>query len=88
MTTENSKNNMIKFITDNYNYGATIMDAVGGYTHDESDFILCSVSSRSYYRIKNALKELDPKSFIVVLNSYETSYTDKDIRRKKKHHLS
>ena len=88
MITTKNKKKMIKFITDNYSYGATIMDANGAYTHEESDFIMCSVSTRSYYKIKNSLKELDPKSFIVVLNSYETSYTDKDIRKKKKRRLS
>ena len=88
MITTKNKKKMIKYITDNYSYGATIMDANGAYTHEESDFIMCSVSTRSYYKIKNSLKELDPKSFIVVLNSYETSYTDKDIRKKKKRRLS
>lgn len=88
MITTKQKKKLVKFITENYHYGATIMDANGGYTNEESDFIMCSVSSNSYYRIKNAIKELDPKAFIVVLNSYETSYTDKDIRRKKKNKLS
>ena len=88
MITTKNKKKMIKYITDNYSYGATIMDANGAYTHEESDFIMCSVSTRSYYKIKNSLKELDPKSFIVVLNSYETSYTDKDIRKKRKRRLS
>ena len=88
MITTKQKKKMVKYITENYNYGATIMDAIGSYTKKESDFIMCSVSTRSYYKIKNSLKELDPKSFIVVLNSYETSYTDKDIRRRKKQKLS
>ena len=88
MITTKDKKKIVKFITENYHYGATIMDAVGSYTNKESDFIMCSVSTRSYYKIKKSVKELDPKAFIVVLNSYETSYTDKDIRRKKKHKLS
>ena len=88
LITTKDKKKIVKFITENYHYGATIMDAVGSYTNKESDFIMCSVSTRSYYKIKRSIKELDPKAFIVVLNSYETSYTDKDIRRKKKHKLS
>lgn len=88
MITTKQKKKLVKFITENYHYGATIMDANGAYTNEESDFIMCSVSTKSYYRIKRTIKELDPKAFIVVLNSYETSYTDKDIRRKKKTKLS
>ena len=88
MITTKQKKKLVKFITENHNYGATIMDANGGYTNKESDFIMCSVSTRSYYKIKRSIKELDPKAFIVVLNSYETSYTDKDLRRKKKTNLS
>ena len=84
MITTKNKKKMVKFITDNYNYGVTIMDANGAYTNKESDFIMCSVSTKSYYRIKKSLKELDPNSFIVVLNSYETNYVDKEIRRRRK----
>ena len=84
MITTKNKKKMVKFITENYNYGVTIMDANGGYTNEESDFIMCSVSTRNYYKIKNSLKKLDPKSFIVVLNSYETNYLDKENRKGKK----
>ena len=84
MITTKNKKKMVKFITENYHYGVTIMDANGGYTNEESDFIMCSVSTRNYYKIKNSLKKLDPKSFIVVLNSYETNYLDKENRKGKK----
>ena len=88
MITTKNKKKMVKFITENYNYGVTIMDANGAFTKEESDFIMCSVSTRNYFKIKNSLKELDPNSFIVVLNSYETKYANKDIRKKRKSKLS
>ena len=87
VTTKNKKK-ITKFITNNYHYGVTIMDANGAYTNSESDFIMCSVSTRNYYKIKKELKKLDPKSFIVVLNSYETNYTNKELRKGKKTKLS
>ena len=85
LITTKKKKLVTKYITDNYNYGVTIMDAVGEYSKKESDFIMCSVSSRSYYKIKEDIKILEPNAFTVVLNSYETKYIDKEkrIRRKK-----
>jgi uncharacterized membrane-anchored protein YitT (DUF2179 family) len=60
------------------------MDAVGRYSHKESDFIMCSVSSRSYYKIKKDIHKLEPNAFIVVLNSYETKYINKEMRKRRR----
>ena len=84
MITTKNKKNIVKFITSHYQYGITIMDAVGEYQKSESDFIMCSVPSRNYYKIKKAIKKEDPTSFVIVLNSYETNYAHKDERRKPK----
>ena len=84
LITTKKKKMVTKYITDNYHFGVTIMDAVGRYSHKESDFIMCSVASRSYYQIKEEIKLLEPNAFIVVLNSYETKYINKDERLKRK----
>ncbi len=84
LITTKKKKEVTKYITENYHFGVTIMDAVGRYSHKESDFIMCSVSSRSYYQIKEDIKLFEPNAFIVVLNSYETKYINKDKRLKRK----
>lgn len=88
LITTKSKKKIVEFITKNYHYGVTIIDANGAYTKKESDFIMCSVNTRSYNKIKKSLKVLDPNCFIVVLNSYETNYINKDLRKKRKVKLS
>ena len=84
MITSKNKNKIINFMKKNYQYGITILDGIGKYSNTESDYIMCSVSSKNYYRIKNEIKSFDKSAFIIVLSSYDTSYTDKDIRRKRK----
>ncbi|MBR1416687.1 MAG: YitT family protein [Bacilli bacterium] len=83
ITTKNKKQ-IIDFMTTHYQYGITIMDAEGAFTKTESDFIMCSVSSKNYYKIKKSLKKEDPTSFIIVLNSYDTNYINKDYRHSAK----
>ena len=82
LITTKKKQLVIDFITEHYNYGITIMDANGAYTNTESDFVMCSVSSKNYYRIKKAIQKIEPNAFIVVLNSYDTNYMDKEKRKK------
>jgi len=84
MINTQNKENLINYITDNYHYGVTIMDSKGGYTKKDNDFILCSVSSKNYFKIKKNLESIDSSAFIIVLNSYETKYAHKDERKNKK----
>lgn len=84
MITTKNKEKLVDYITNNYHYGVTIMDSKGAYTNDDNDLILCSVSSKNYFKIKNDLESIDKKAFVVVLNSYETKYAHKDIRKNKK----
>ncbi len=83
LITTKQKKLVTKYIIDNYHYGVTILDGVGRFSKKESDFIMCSVASRNYYRIKKDIIKLEPNAFIVVLNSYETKYIDKEIRKRR-----
>lgn len=84
LITTKKKREVIKFLTTYYNYGVTIMDANGGYTGRASDFIMCSITSSNYYRIKKEILSIDPDSFMVIVDSYDTSYIEKEKRKKKK----
>ena len=79
---------IIDYINNNYLYGTTILDGVGAYSKKESDFIMCSVSSKNYYRIKTDVKKLEPDAFIVILDSYDTNYMDKENRKRLKKNKS
>lgn len=84
LITTKKKKLVTKYIIDNYHYGVTILDGVGRYSKKASDFIMCSVASRNYYKIKTDIKELEPDSFMVVLNSYETKYINKEERKRRR----
>lgn len=81
LITTKKKKLVIDYLAKNYNYGMTIMDAVGEYSKTESDFIMCSVSTRNYLKIKKAIQQVEPESFMIVLNSYDTRYINKEERK-------
>ena len=51
--------------------GATILHASGGYQQDDRSVVMCACSTREMYRLEAAVKEADPASFTVVLDSTE-----------------
>lgn len=51
--------------------GSTIIHAHGGYTKDRKDVVMCACNSKQLYHAERAIKNLDPESFMVVLNSHE-----------------
>lgn len=53
--------------------GATVIDAEGGYSNDEQTLLLAVVPTRSYFIVKDGLKEIDKDIFFLVCDSYEVS---------------
>lgn len=51
--------------------GSTILDARGGYREDRKDVVMVAGSSKDMYQIQKAVKEEDPASFIIILDSRE-----------------
>lgn len=51
--------------------GSTILNAKGGYRGDEKQMVMCACSSKEMYQVQQAVKEADPRSFLVVLESHE-----------------
>ena len=51
--------------------GSTIIHAHGGYTKDRKNVVMCACNSKQLYQAERAIKNLDPESFMVVLNSHE-----------------
>lgn len=72
------------YLAKHYDYGMTLFNAEGGYTHHEFPLLMVSVKRNYYYEIKNHILSIDPNAFISVSNSYETVYTNKEKRNKVK----
>ena len=73
-----------EYLAKHYDYGMTLFNAEGGYTHHEFPLLMVSVKRNYYYEIKNHILSIDPNAFISVSNSYETVYTNKEKRNKVK----
>lgn len=51
--------------------GSTVIKALGGYRGDERQVVLCACSSKQMYSLQKAVKEADPASFIIIMESHE-----------------
>jgi len=51
--------------------GSTILPANGGYKGDNREVVMCACSDKEMYLVQHAVKERDPKAFIIVLESNE-----------------
>ncbi len=80
----NKVNVVKKYLLDNYNYGVTIFDTKGGFSKKDKKVIMCSIKTEYYYALKNAVKDIDPHAFVVITDSYDTVYINKEKRRKNK----
>ncbi len=51
--------------------GSTILQGKGGYTREDRAVVMVACSSREMYQIEKAVKQEDPESFMIVMNSSE-----------------
>ncbi len=51
--------------------GSTLIRAFGGYTNERRDIVLCACNTKQFFALRQAVKEEDPDSFVVVVNSSE-----------------
>ena len=71
---DKEKDDMVRdFLISLPDVGATIIDAEGGYSNDEETLLLAVVPTRSYFIVKEGLKEIDSNIFFLVCDSYEVS---------------
>lgn len=66
------KGDMIcELIEETCHRGSTILKSIGGYSKTEKQVVMCACSTKQMYTLKNTMKEADPQSFMVILDSYE-----------------
>lgn len=58
-------------IEDNCHRGSTILKAQGGYQQDDRDVVMCACNNKEMYIVQQAVKEADPNSFMIILESNE-----------------
>lgn len=60
------------FIMEDMGRGATYIKSSGMYTKRDKDMIFLVVSRREVSTVQNKIREIDPESFVVVVDAYET----------------
>jgi uncharacterized membrane-anchored protein YitT (DUF2179 family) len=79
--TSNKYNEIKKYLHQELKIDSTDFDCLGGYKNKESKMILTVIDNNSYYRIKEAIKLIDPNAFIVVTDSYHIMNANLSIRK-------
>lgn len=51
--------------------GATFLKAEGSYSGEKKDVVMCACNNKQMYSIRNAVKEIDPNAFIIIMESNE-----------------
>lgn len=59
---------------------STDFECTGGYKKRKGKVILTAIDNRNYYRIKEAIKEIDPNAFIVATSLYHVANANVKIR--------
>lgn len=60
-------------ITEDLKTGITLLATEGGFSKEKNKMIMCVVSTRDYYRFKEAILTIDPAAFIIINDCYEVS---------------
>ena len=62
-----------EYIIDRLNYSVTIIDARGGYTNKKRKILMCVVPTIEYLKLRELVREIDPKAFFLIVDAYESS---------------
>lgn len=83
IVTDSEKDDIVKeFLLSLPKVGCTIIDANGGYSNHKQTLLLAVVPTKSYFVVKEGLKEIDPTIFYLVCDSYEVSNKERTIWKK------
>ena len=51
--------------------GSTILEGQGGFQGDKKQVVMCACNNKEMYQIQTAIREADPSSFMIILESNE-----------------
>ena len=64
---------MAKEIASLIDRGSTYLKAVGSYTDEERDVVMCACRVKEVHTVRQAAKKLDPRSFVIIIDSNEVA---------------
>ena len=64
---------MAKEIASLIDRGSTYLKAVGSYTDEERDVVMCACRVKEVHIVRQAAKKLDPRSFVIIIDSNEVA---------------
>jgi uncharacterized membrane-anchored protein YitT (DUF2179 family) len=67
----NKEEEVKDFILNNLSEGITIFDATGGYTNKSTKVLMCVISTKDYFKLKEGIYQIDKEAFFVVTDAYE-----------------
>ena len=59
------------FILNNLSHGVTILEGKGAYTGNNQNVIMCIIPTREYFILKEGIKNIDEKAFVLATDAYE-----------------
>ena len=68
-----------EYVIDRLHYSVTIIDARGGYTNKKRKILMCVVPTIEYLKLKELVREIDPKAFFLIVDTYESSIKNRTI---------
>lgn len=68
ITKENNK--VKKYIAEYLNLKVTEVESIGGYSKENFKILMCVVSNRDYYKLKEGLGSIDKKAFFLVTQAH------------------
>lgn len=69
-----------KYLHKELKYDSTDFDVLGGFSNQKGKVILTVINARDYYKLKLALKVIDPQVFIIATTSYQQVNANVSIR--------
>jgi len=80
IVTDSEKDELVKsFLLSLPKVGCTVIDANGGYSNNKQTLLLAVVPTKTYFIVKEGLKEIDPTIFYLVCDSYEVSNKERTV---------
>ncbi len=69
MIVTNKSAEVCECINEAFDRGATILKGKGSYTNIDRDVVMCACSTKQMYGIRKLIKQVDPRSFLVIMDS-------------------
>lgn len=60
------------YLLNELHLGLTLIETKGGYSYKKDEMIMCVVSTKDYFKVREGVHEIDPKAVMLVTDAYQT----------------